>query len=488
MKSNVKIGPSFFANEFKEYANWVLAWCREAAQNGMDARGSSKIFFEFALNADGDTVAIFGNDGEPMTEDILVNKFLALGESGKRFENGAVGGFGKAKLLLVMCHRSYQIQTGDLMLNGVGGEYELSKAIEHFNGTRTTVIMSGDHVEKLVESVKWFVALGQWSGQFVLNGETMKATLAKGSPRRDLEFGTVYTNRSYENRMVVRINGVPMFSQHIDLKRCVIVELNGKSSDVLTANRDGLRYPYNSQLSSFVQELAVDKRSALKTKRVSKYQVFRGEKLRSQVEQQVTLTSILGYTTGPRDDDSAPLVAMSLAAEARTNSTQDWVREVAPEEPKSSLKEAFVLKNETELFIPNCYNPSSVEFSSYSRKLVGYWAKLMLQAHSMFNCDKEFSVGFIFDDETEAEYERTSEFGTVYYLNPVEVRTQRNSSSRSFAKRFQLTERDRLISLAIHELCHGLGFRSHDENYANKITEMFAVVMKNRVSFNWCFK
>lgn len=484
----VKIGPSFFANEFKEYANWQQAFIREFCQNGMDARGAGRIECSVKFLPDtNETLVVFFNDGQPMSRDILVNKLLALGESGKRFEDGAVGGFGKAKNLLYFCHSSYAIKSGEFCVTGCGGEYDLIEGQTNRYGTESTVVMAGNQVEKLVEAFKWFVALGQWSGQFVLNGEPMKAALAKGSPRRELEFGTVYTNRSYSQKMVVRINGVPMFSQYVDVKRCVIVELNGKSSDVLTANRDGLRYPYNSQLSSFVQELAVDKRSALKTKRVSKYQIFRGEKLRSQVEQPVTLTSILGYTTGPREDESAPLVSMAIQAEAKTNSTQDWVREVDSVEPKSSLTNFFVLKNETELFIPNHYNPNSPLFSSYSRKLAGYWAKLMLQCHTLFKCEGEFGIGFIFDDETRAERERTPEFGVIYYLNPVEVRTQRNSTSRSFANRFLLTDRDELISLAVHEMCHEW-CRLHDENFANKITEMFALAMKNRASFNWCFK
>lgn len=485
----VKIGPSFFANEFKEYANWQQAFIREFCQNSMDAKGAGRIECTIKLLPDtNETLVVFFNDGRPMDREILVNKLLALGESGKRFEDGAVGGFGKAKNLLYFCHSSYAIKSGEFLVTGCGGEYDLIEGQTNRYGTESTVVVAGDQVEKLTEAFKWFVALGQWSGQFVLNGEPMKAALAKGSPRRELEFGTVYTNRSYSNKMIVRINGVPMFSQYVDIDRCVIVELNGKSSAVLTANRDGLRHPFNSQLSSFVQELAVDKKSALKTKRVSKYQVFRGQRLQAQVERQVELTTILGYTTGRVDDDPAPLRSLAIAAEAKTNRTQDWEREIDSVEPKSSLKEAFVLKNETELFIPNCYNPSSSEFSQYSRRLVGYWAKLMLQCHALFKCENEFSIGFIFDDETEAEHERTSEFGTVYYLNPVEVRTQKNSASRSFAKRFQLTERDRLISLAVHELCHGLGFRMHDENYANKLTEMFAEAMKNRASFNWCFR
>ena len=56
--------------------------------------------------------------------------------------------------------------------------------------------------------------------------------------------------------------------------------------------------------------------------------------------------------------------------------------------------------------------------------------------------------------EAEAQFEE-GQYGTVYYVNPVMVVEQWTSGSRSFRKRFKLTERDRLISIAAHEFVHG---------------------------------
>ena len=61
-------------------------------QNSMDC-GSNRI--DVTIERDGaNTQIAVSNDGQPMTQDILVNKFLTLGGSAK---DGGVGGFGKAK-------------------------------------------------------------------------------------------------------------------------------------------------------------------------------------------------------------------------------------------------------------------------------------------------------------------------------------------------------------------------------------------------------
>jgi hypothetical protein len=96
-----------------------------------------------------------------------------------------------------------------------------------------------------------------------------------------------------------------------------------------------------------------------------------------------------------------------------------------------------------------------------------------------------FALGFIFDESAEAEFE-SGDYGKVYYLNPAKV-VEQSSGSKSFKKRFQLTERNRLLMFALHEFVHGFGFGPHDEDYANKLTDMAGRVLDERKRFNWCF-
>ena len=508
MKASVKIGPSFFAKAKNDYADWRWAWVRELAQNSIDAPGTTEIKFEFSRGEAGNTVASCQNDGTPMGQDTLTNKFLSIGESGKGFQ-GTVGGFGKAKELIAFCHQSYRIHTGNLLVVGEGAEYELTE-IGSFCGTKTTVVMSGDQINSLQESVKRFAAYAQWDGVIFLNGEKLECKLKKGSPRREFEWGTVYTNKTFPNRVIVRVGGIPMFSHRTDLDRTVIIEVKGASVDVLTSNRDGLVYKHEEEFDQFLTDLVTNKSRALKASTPS-YQHYSGAKYRASKENpersavRANARNLVGDTApvlaafagGRPVPPTGETVLVStgrigvLAADTLTpDGSAVAVGEVVESfgaSPVSVIAEEFILKNETTLKIPDYYQPDSDQFGAYSKKLARMWGRIILELHRMFGLEKEFAIGFIFSDDCEAQYEKTREFGTVYYVNPAEVVSQKNSDSKSFKKRFQLTERDRILSIGVHEYVHGEGFSSHDENYSNRLTDVFARVLKERKRFNWCF-
>ena len=484
---HITIGPEFFVKAKNDYASWFWGISREFFQNCIDC-DSSRIVVE-CHHSDGVTNLSVTNDGEPMTEEVLVDKLLSLGSSGKNFD-GTTGGFGKAKEILYFCHENYRIHSGGLLVEGSGASYDLTST-DFLHGTQSELIMSGNYEYELLQAMRRFIEFSQWSGTFVVNGEELKGDLRKGSPRRDLEFATVYSNKSYEYMMVVRINGIPMFVRNIGLNRCVVVELKGRSDEVLTSNRDGLIEPYNSELSNFVTELAVDKRSALKKRRRPRYIEYRGTKMCHR--RALDVVEVVGVT-----EIDAPLAPIPLShpdfripANGGPSLAAAHVESVESI-PAASLGTNFILKNETDLKIPAYYDPGSGEFSEYSRKLVRIWGRAMIEMHRLFDMESEFSIGFIFDDgggdgATEAEYEE-GDYGKVYYLNPCKIVEQISTYSKSFKKRFKLTERDRLIMIALHEFIHGLGIGWHDEHYANKLTDLAAKVMKERKRFNWCFK
>jgi hypothetical protein len=511
----VKIGPHFFAKEFNDYEDWHWAYVREAAQNGLDAPGSDRLIFDVTKSGD-DTLICFENNGEPMTEEVLVDKLLALGESGKNFA-GSVGGFGKAKVILYLAHKSYVLRTGTLEVRGCGGDYEIARDLPYFDGTRSEVLVAGDQVDELKAEVRRFIAFCQWQGTFILNGETYKGCLSKGSRRRDLGFGIVYTNKTWPNRLVVRIGGIPMFTSYISFNRCVVLELGGKSSDVLTSNRDGLRGSYRGELQAFITEIAVNKRSALRDRDVGpRYSVYQGRKLEhsnrleaSQDQRQLLHDLVQPVAAALTQQESIPTETIHedgvvegvdvvgddevTEAVATERGDRDEVRAAAygsasqsgPVREIATLGHYFVVKNELDMKVPGCYSPEG-ELSTHSRKLIRFWGRIMLTLHRLFNNEAEFGLGFIFSESAEAEFE-DRDFGKMYYLNPCVVVTQ-SGGARSLKRRFQLTERDRLIAIGAHEFVHQLKFSDHDEDYANKLTDVLAVVMKNRGKFNWCFK
>ena len=274
--ASFKIGREFFAKAKADYADWRWSWVREISQNSMDCH-SNRI--DVTIGRDGaNTQIAVSNDGQPMALDVLVNKFLTLGGSAK---DGGVGGFGKAKELLVCCHLHWSIRTGSLLAEGEGGEYELTSGLTPLHGTTTTVLIEGDEVGRLVGMFQRFAALTQWKGILTVNGQALATDLRKGSPRREYEWGKVYTNQQFSNLLVVRIGGQPMFTRNIKFKGCVLVELTGTSGQRLVSSRDRLQYRYNDELDSLLNELAVDTRSALKQQR-AEYKRYPGREGQGQ--------------------------------------------------------------------------------------------------------------------------------------------------------------------------------------------------------------
>ncbi len=478
----VTISPDWFQRTLRDYADWPRAMIREFVANGVDA-GSKHISISIEPCRSG-TKIVVENDGRPMDRDELVNKLLSIGGTSKTCD-GTVGGFGAAKLGCYLAHQSYKIQTANLLVSGVGGSYDLTETGEFLSGVRSEVVVAGDYVGRLTRAAREFAAGAQWSGELRLNGEILETNLRKGKPRRDLGFGVVYTNRTHPHTMVVRIGGIPMFTEYVAADRGVIVELKGKSNEVLTANRDGLVRPYSGQLSAFVTELAVDKRSALKS-RDPDYRHYAGDRLRHCSQRAVDVRDLVA---GPAADvpaaqpgcGGAPTPA-SVRVAALAPARQ------APPRPTASIGQEFLVKNETGLEIPRYFLPDTGEFSPYSRKLVRAWGRILLTLHRIFEHEAEFAIGFVFTADDEAQFEE-GQYGKVYFLNPVVLVEQKSSGSRSFRKRFRLTERDRLIAIAAHEFIHGgLGFRHHDETFAARQTDVMAMVLKNRRKFGWCFQ
>ncbi len=329
--------------------------------------------------------------------------------------------------------------------------------------------------------------MAQWPGKLTVNGVKTACRLHKGRPRKEFDFGKVYTNRAFENVMIVRINGIPMFWEQIEPKRCVVVELTGTSQETLTSNRDGLKSPSNYHLSRFITQLAVDKRSALRSTN-PRYTRYKGAKLEYTKATADIRDIVYSETDGELPTLGTALDAYSTPVQSLPGTTHSVSVRVSTNEdvPRTPLSHEFIVKNTTGLTIPTYYMPGT--FGTHSRKLVRIWGRLMLELHDLFEKEASFAVGFVFDEENEAEHENHSVYGEVYYINPAVIRTQQRTKSRSFAKRFLLTERDRLLSIAAHEFVHGLGFEYHDESYADKLTEVMATVMAKRRRFNDCFK
>ena len=504
MDGQVKIGREFFLKIKQDYSDWQFALAREFLQNSIDARGTSNVTVTIARSGS-NTILTVANNGQAMNREILTDKLLTLGGSGKNFDGGNTGGVGVAKSLLYYCHLDYTIRTGKLLVKGSGAQYTIEEVDEFLYGTKSTITLEGDELVALVSAFQKFARYAQWNGHLTVNGEERSCVLHKGARRKELAFGVIYTNKAHNNICVVRLNGQPMFFRSTRFDGCVVVELNGKGSATLTSNRDGLRYPYANQLNELLTALAVDKKSALREQK-AEYRRYQGERLRSEARRPKalgtlsglidlgTLTAtigvagpgatvvnadgpevgIIGTVTGPIVQ--GPVVSEGVETSIDGAAAIEMVIVSTSNAPKTiSLGHEFIVKNATGKKTPARWNPESGTFGAASKKLIQVWAATLLKLHQVLELASEFSIGFILDDDCEAECE-TGPYGRVFYLNPAKL-----GSSAYKA-------RHKIVSLAAHEIVHAMGLSEHDENYASKLTEVMAKVLENAKAWPKIFK
>src|SRR4051812_25699130 len=237
--NSVTIGPEFFGKSFNDYRDKFWAFVREILQNSIDC-GSRQIDIAIAeMPDDNTTLVIVRNDGEAMTEDILVNKLLSLGSSGKDFQ-GAVGGFGKAKEILYFAHKSYSIASGYHRLHGSGAGYNLLDG-PYLQGTRSAVTWEGLVAEWLRAAFRRFIELcDRREVGFSLDGEFLKPQIPRFRFLRALEHdGKEWSHMGVHGfergLLLVRIASIPMFTESADSKMTLVLELQGNSGERLTA-------------------------------------------------------------------------------------------------------------------------------------------------------------------------------------------------------------------------------------------------------------
>ena len=497
--NSVTIGPQFFSKAFNDYSNKYWAFAREILQNSIDC-GSTEINISVVVDLSGGTIVTVINDGEPMSSDVLVNKLLSLGASGKDFK-GSVGGFGKAKEILYFAHRSYVIVTGGLHVSGSGAGYNLEQAAVPQDGTLSQVIWDGNHADSLVANFKRFIELCRPGILFTLNGNAIQPKLATGTLNRTLDrdenpWAEVRLSQVEENLLVVRMGGIPMFHRRTEFKGTVCIELLGTSAERLTSNRDGLLWSFSDQLNAFITSIAIDKKTVFKLEK-AEYKRFRGTKLRrpskakvaaymEAVKQFAEILKPAAPAQGPVVQAPAPQQAP--AAPGRITTTA-LVTEPAPmggagilvevvgqTEAPNPLGHEFLIKNCVRRAVPAEFDPAT--FSDHAKWLAKAWAGCLVELHAIYDIDHQFSVGFLFSEDIEAEHETSEEYGRVYFLNPCKVSKEKST------RRYKKTDRFALLALVAHEFVHGLGFSYHDESYASKLTEVMAVVLKNGRRFS----
>ncbi|TWO69110.1 hypothetical protein FN976_20460 [Caenimonas sedimenti] len=265
---SVQMPSSFFKSSKREYKDWRFAMVREFVQNSYDA-GAATIRFTIDSSAQGHTVLTVADDGTGMDEDTLVNVLLCLG--GSRKPDGAVGGFGYAKTILLLAHHSYSVCTvaADGMcrvVKGSGGTYTYTAhpAIDESRGTSVTVEIDDSRPpQDWADTVRRYASLccmEYFTGRavrIVLSGTELPQNNATVYGYEvDSDAGYVWYNEVGDgdpkvSTFVVHVKGLPMFIEEVHGSSSK-VQLSGgielaAGSLALTSNRDGLTWEHHQR-------------------------------------------------------------------------------------------------------------------------------------------------------------------------------------------------------------------------------------------------
>jgi len=511
----VKIGPSFFKKELLEYSNWVTGYVREALQNCIDAKGSTKAEFTIIDQLDGTVKIIFSNNGATMDENTIINKLLALGESGKTNDNSNVGGFGKAKTLLYFSHNSYTIRSGNNLIIGTGGDYTLTNEKEFYNGTISEVIIPNCSGKDFYKAISEFTNLCQWSNGTVeinYNGsiELANCSLRKGSFRKDLSFGKLYTNKSFRNKLIFRINGIPMFQKWVNFEGCVIVESTKNSLEVMTSNRDNLKWNYQEEIEAVIDAFTTNRSSILRDKPV--IEVFGDTYIEAGVEVEMKIDveespnidtpeqnhqNIFNSQLQVQDHNVGSIYINKENCEQKNlkqisfNDATIIVQKTAttdlttPEQTTKSYQNKrqvrFMIFNDSGMKLPEYAKP--ITMGAHFKKLSEIWTKILVKLHELHGIKAIFGIGFTIGS-AEAQYISHQEM-KYYLINPFNIINA--SNTKCLKKKFNfITNKEKIIMLAVHEYTHSF-VESHNETYAIMLTEIAELAMKNIQELKRCF-
>ncbi len=486
----VYIGPEFFAKEKRGYSNWTSACVRELLQNCNDAPGSKNITL-VARVVGGETQLVASNDGAPMDRDTLINKFFALGGSTKNGV-GTVGGMGVAKVIIAFSHKAYQIRTGNMLVKGSGAAYTIEEAAEeYFHGTETIVTFiekDTSLVLNLLAAANRLVEQSSMTQQVTVNGKVIAKRLDKGKYRKDMTFGQVFTNdnASTKNQLIVRAGGMPMFTDYVDYKGTVTIDLTKPSTEVLTANRDGLQYQFRNELGKFASDLAGNKAMALQPTSVTQRFKLPGYKLVGKMplrfpKQKFAETVVYNVKAALAADNGIDIFDLIERFEQQDAWLEaDYLR--AMQDKEATRRPEFFIKNETGFPLPADYTPAT--FCVYASRLIDRWTKLLRTLAGMYKSDMPFAVGFIFtNDGTEAEYEEYNG-DRILYIKPATV------SAGAFKAKWSMGADGMwdIVAAAAHEFAHyNWGITSHNEEYAIHLTNVMAACLRERAELNKIF-
>jgi hypothetical protein len=513
---HVQLAANFFKKEREQaYTNPPLAIWRELFQNSIDQDVTQ---IDISLNqGDNCLHLVFADNGPGMSRKVLDEVYFNIGNSTKDNDPTKIGGMGRARILTCFAMQSYGILSQDYEVVGQGGNYEV---IDHAwtMGCKLVIEVDQYSLSTMTNALDCFLQESRLSARVIVNGErVINKSLNPGRHVRDLAvqgqtFARVSVNKSVKsNKVIVRVNGVSMFTNWTEANAQVVVELEASTSrQVLTANRDGLRGEYRGQLDRFLAELVIDTISALKPRLRRRSTVAYGsgmktihkpvpvEKKRSRNQEIVEVGVPAAFMSPEVRQSEAPLTRLEPSHPDDTFENADQLDRLLgqmfgdiylfDETDDMTMRKALSAYN------PNNWKIGYKHIHGISRpfRKGGNIIRLLLAWHTAISYAIEvgleplgrtavsFAVGFVFANGTAADH-RAQDNGHVFSLCPV------NGDGKL---KYAVSNRDdlfTLMALAKHEAVHtGTPFMSLD--WHNEDFSRMAVAIDRRFDQGECLR
>ena len=458
----ISLSPRFFENELKAYSDWREAFWRELIQNSVDA-GCRNISIRFAGSSDEPEV-IFRDDGPGMSQETLRDVYFQLGASTKGA--GDIGGFGRARMLTCFAHSSYWVKSRDYMATGCGASFQIAANPDSFtDGCEVGVrlLNSGGDIAMKSRLVS-FLSTCQLDCRVMVEGEEFAAWAYRYRKSGELSFAGIHVNRSQPPQILVRVNGVAMFTRWTSAKARIILEIPADvARNVLTSNRDGLRHRYQEEFDRYLEKLSADCNSAVK-ERFAPLKTFFGQATRT-IRRKSAATKLCTPLPVPAPHLSIPVPLPRLGPPT----------DVSFEPSGSSLPE-FVLYTDCQSrklrAAAKRFTPQAIAGTRRERLLTGWTCACEIALGALLDITGggsiDFAPGFVFSDDAKAVCISGDGIHSLL-LRPVD------ENGRSAYSVSAPSTAHQLLAAAAHEAAHVI-HSCHNEDFAATLTELFGKV------------
>lgn len=527
----VGIGEDYYSSALREYSPWDRMWVRESLQNAIDA-GAKHVDLTIIEDNDGTATVACDDDGPGMDRDVIVNKFLMLGGTGKKGMAGATGGFGKAKELLILPWLSWSIASRDVVVEGANTAYE-GRYVAARVGTRLEVHMPAER-KASVASALYVLKRSYVPGvTFRVNGEIVRADLEVGEDDIIESFSSDSRVRLYHKKarrsggeykegqhgFYIRKNGLYMFEFYLPsgVPGFIVCEVLAPSIEVFNTSRMGFNdWTLRNEIEKFVASLSKDVYSAIRKKKKQFHKVWEGVRTRARPEGelQAIMLQHIGASSAIEERDKvkelAEVYRKNVEEEVRAEEAADAAAETAPvaEPPVGRAPPELVegllgaaifrggVGRQVEVavkqitYLPPFYihgedwvpqrrlTPDGNPMMPTLRKLARFWTEICRLILIRLGCDEEYGVGWIFEEDqsgdgyTKGETVRGPEGMRYLLLNPYRGGFIHKGEFYSLRNDDDL---DIIWSTAVHECVHlASGIGGHEESFSSALSDAIA--------------